>query len=235
MPFENLSRKLVEVLASYGITEPTDPQKDAIPRILSGHNVLVVAPTGIGKTESAMLPIIDTIAKDGCEGFACIYITPLRALNRDMLRRLESIGEKMGVTVGVRHGDTSQSERSKQSRKPPQILITTPETLQVLFIGKNLRAALKNVRWVVIDEIHELAGNERGAQLAIGLERLFYLAGDFRRIGLSATVGNAEDVANFLGGTDRKVDICRHDTFREFNITVERPPACEDKSLQDKL
>lgn len=93
MPFEGLSDKLVGILASGGITEPTDPQRDAIPRILAGHNVLVVAPTGIGKTESAMLPILDSIAKDGCEGFACIYITPLRALNRDMLRRLEALGK----------------------------------------------------------------------------------------------------------------------------------------------
>ena len=236
MPFDTLSPELVAALAARGITEPTDPQRDAIPRIQAGHNVLTVAPTGIGKTESAMLPIMDRIHLDGGNGFRCIYITPLRALNRDMLRRLTDLGNELGVTVGVRHGDTEQSERNRQSRNPPQILITTPETLQILFIGKNLREALKNVRWVVIDEIHELAGSERGAQLAVALERLAYLAGNFQRIGLSATVGNIEAVRDFLVGVGRTADICKHDSFREFDIDVRCPVADDgDAELRDKL
>lgn len=236
MPFDTLSPELVAALAARGITEPTDPQRDAIPRIQAGHNVLTVAPTGIGKTESAMLPIMDRIHLNGGNGFRCIYITPLRALNRDMLRRLTDLGDELGVTVGVRHGDTEQSERNRQSRNPPQILITTPETLQILFIGKNLREALKNVRWVVIDEIHELAGSERGAQLAVALERLAYLAGNFQRIGLSATVGNIEAVRDFLVGAGRTADICKHDSFREFDIDVRCPVADDgDAELRDKL
>ncbi|MBR6871714.1 MAG: DEAD/DEAH box helicase, partial [Candidatus Methanomethylophilaceae archaeon] len=114
MSFDLLSPELVSVLAEKGITSPTPPQEDAIPRIMKGENVLVVAPTGIGKTEAAMLPVLDMIfrRKDDVKGFKCIYITPLRALNRDMLRRMEDYGRALGIRVGVRHGDTTQYERA---------------------------------------------------------------------------------------------------------------------------
>ena len=196
-----------------------------------------MAPTGIGKTEAAMIPILDAIhaTKGKRTGFRCIYITPLRALNRDMLRRMEDYGKALGVTVGVRHGDTSQAERQAQSRAPPEILITTPETLQVLFTGKRLIQHLKAVEWVVIDEIHELADTERGAQLSVALERLALVAGEFQRIGLSATVGNPQAVADFLVGPRRKVDIRKHDTHRDFDIRVESPKPTEDAKLIDRL
>ena len=238
MPFPQLSPELVAALASRGITEPTPPQADSIPRILKGENLLLVAPTGIGKTEAAMLPILDTIfrTKGKTGGIRCIYITPLRALNRDMLKRMEEYGRMLNVTVGVRHGDTSQAERNRQSQNPPEILITTPETLQVLFTGKRLVQHLKNVEWVVVDEIHELANTERGAQMSVALERLTLIAGNYQRIGLSATVGNVENVARFLVGNNRDVVIRKHDTHRDFDISVESPePDTEDKKLLDKL
>ena len=237
MPFEHLCPELVEALAARGITEPTDPQKDAIPKILAGRNVLVVAPTGIGKTESAMLPIFDSLYREGeMPGIECLYITPLRALNRDMLKRMQSLGAELGITVGVRHGDTPQSERQSQSKKPPRILISTPETVQVLFTGKNLREHMRRIRWVVIDEIHELAGNERGAQLSVALERLTLLAGEFQRIGLSATVGNLKEVIEYLSGKGREVVLCKHDTFREFSIRVECPRLTDEQAmLKDRL
>lgn len=237
MPFVDLCPKLNEVLKNRGIIDPTDPQKDAVPKILDGKNILVVAPTGIGKTESAMLPIFDILYREGSgAGIECIYVTPLRALNRDMLKRMESMGSELGITVGIRHGDTSSYERQKQSKNPPRILITTPETLQVLFIGKNLRKHLEHVRWVVIDEIHELAGNERGAQLAVALERLVRLSGEFQRIGLSATVGNTDAVIEYLVGAGRTAILCKHDSHREFSITVECPVLKDDQSrLKDKL
>ncbi|MDO5861703.1 MAG: DEAD/DEAH box helicase [Thermoplasmata archaeon] len=237
MPFPRLCPELVSALAKRGITEPTPPQADVIPRILDGGNLLLVAPTGIGKTEAAMLPILDTIkaTKGKKTGFRCIYVTPLRALNRDMLRRMSEYGEALGITVGVRHGDTSQAERNDQSRNPPEILITTPETLQVLFTGKRLIQHLKAVEWVVIDEIHELSNTERGAQLSVALERLTLVAGEYQRIGLSATVGDPQAVANFLVGPRRKVEIRKHDTFREFDIRVESPPPMEDAKLIDRL
>ncbi len=237
MPFPELCPELVSALAARGITEPTPPQADVIPRIQAGGNILLVAPTGIGKTEAAMLPILNEIhaTKGKVTGFRCIYVTPLRALNRDMLRRMSEYGEALKVTVGVRHGDTSQAERNAQSRNPPEVLITTPETLQVLFTGKNLIQHLKAVEWVVIDEIHELSNTERGAQLSIALERLAVIAGEYQRVGLSATVGNPESVANYLVGPRRKVEIRKHDTFREFDIKVESPEPMDDVKIVDKL
>ncbi len=238
MSFDLLSPELVSVLAEKGITSPTPPQEDAIPRIMKGENVLVVAPTGIGKTEAAMLPVLDMIfrRKDDVKGFKCIYITPLRALNRDMLRRMEDYGRALGIRVGVRHGDTTQYERARQSEDPPEVLITTPETLQVLFTGKRLAKHLAAVRWVIIDEIHELADTERGAQLSVAMERLSAVAGNYQRIGLSATVGDAQATAMFLGGRGRRVSIRKHDTYREFEINVESPTPDEaDAKLRDKL
>ncbi len=236
MPFEGLSPVIIDVLADHGITEPTEPQKDAIPRIARGDNILLVAPTGIGKTEAAMLPILNEIyGSKGKKGIRCIYVTPLRALNRDMLKRMEDYGKALDISVGVRHGDTPAAERNRQSLHPPDVLITTPETLQVLFTGKRLIQHLKNVEWFVVDEIHELATTERGAQMSVAMERLVNIAGEYQRIGLSATVGNVNEVARFLSGIKRKVTVCQHDTHRDYEIRVECPQPCEDPVLLDKL
>jgi ATP-dependent helicase Lhr and Lhr-like helicase len=236
MSFKNLSPELVVALREKGIIDPTEPQKDAIPKIAKGDNLLLVAPTGIGKTEAAMLPILDAIFKNNSKkGIRCLYITPLRALNRDMLKRMEDYGKALNISVGVRHGDTPQAERNKQSQNPPEILITTPETLQVLFTGKRLREHMKTIEWVVVDEIHELASTERGAQLGIALERLVSIAGEYQRVGLSATVGNIDDIKNFLAGVNREVTVCKHDTHRDFEIHVECPAPCNDSELLDKL
>lgn len=235
MLFDSLNPDLVSALKAKGINGPTEPQKDAIPHIFKKEHVLLVAPTGIGKTEAAMIPILDTISKTEGKGIRCLYITPLRALNRDMLNRISDYGTALGIKVGVRHGDTTQAERNKQSQNPPDVMITTPETLQVLFTGKRLIEHLKGIEWVVLDEIHELAGTERGAQLSIALERLVKVSGEYQRIGLSATVGNIDDVKNFLSGVGRNVYLSKHDTHRDFDIRVECPSPCENKELIDKL
>ncbi len=189
---------MIEVaLRKAGIEELNELQKEAYRVIKEGKNLLIVAPTGSGKTEAALIPILEEIYDKNYEGIALIYVTPLRALNRDLLRRISVICEELGLTVAVRHGDTSKSERERQSKKPPQILITTPETFQILFLGRYLRKALSNVKFVVVDEVHELAESERGVQLTVALERLREYS-KFQLIALSATVGDVEKVKKFL-------------------------------------
>ena len=146
-----INSDLLKALETRGLSEPTLAQSSTWPVIDSGSNVLLIAPTGVGKTEAAMVPLFHRLLETELKPISILYITPLRSLNRDMLRRLEDIGSELGISVAVRHGDTSQSERSRQSRNPPQILITTPETLQIMLSGKRLRKNLSGVEAVVID------------------------------------------------------------------------------------
>ena len=148
---------------------------------------------------AAVLPLLERCKNEDWEGLSIIYITPLRALNRDVDRRLQDIATAIGLRVGLRHGDTTQYERTKQVKNPPHLLVTTPETFQVMFTGHRLLAMLSNVKVVVIDEVHELASSERGWQLSLGLARLQALTGnDVQKVGLSATVGNPNEVAAWL-------------------------------------
>jgi ATP-dependent Lhr-like helicase len=231
--FAELSPGVQQWLRDNAFEEPSAPQQIAFEPIAAGRHSLLIAPTGMGKTEAALLPLIHRLTREGkrTPGFLVLYVTPLRALNRDMLRRITSLGDRTGLRVGVRHGDTTQSERTQQARDPPEILITTPETLQLLFTGKLLRQHLKAVAAVVIDEVHELAEDERGAQLAVALERLVDLkAGEFQRVGLSATVGAPEEVAAFLGGVGRPVEILRVDLPKSVEIEVRSPHALDPEA-----
>src|SRR5216684_3460775 len=171
--FTLLSPPLKSLLEETGISAPTPPQAEAIPLISRGENVLIIAPTGSGKTEAALLPLIDKMVQDkDRQGISLLYITPLRALNRDLLKRLQIWSTKLGFTVEVRHGDTPAADRRRMAGHPPDFLITTPETLQAVLPGRRMRSHLRHVNAVVIDEIHELAGDRRGVQLTVGLERL---------------------------------------------------------------
>ncbi|MEM2095691.1 MAG: DEAD/DEAH box helicase [Candidatus Caldarchaeum sp.] len=219
-------------------SELTEPQIQSIPRILEGENLLLMAPTGTGKTEAAVIPLLNRLLiQPGGEGVRILYITPLRALNRDLLERVEWWAARLDMTVGVRHGDTIQRERRTQTLMPPTILITTPETLQILLTARTFRQHLKHVEAVVVDEVHELAGDKRGAQLSVALERLVEITGrDFQRIGLSATVGSPEKVASFLVGVGRRCSIVRVPVVRHLKITVEYPdPSPEDFRLAEML
>ena len=230
-----LSPKLAELL-KYRFDSLTPPQLQAIPAILEGENVVVVAPTGTGKTEAAILPILSKMLGEKAGGIKLIYITPLRALNRDILDRLTWWFSRLDFRVAVRHGDTHASERRSQALSPPDVLITTPETFQLLFLGSRLRAALAGVKWVVVDEIHELADDRRGVQLSILLEKLRRYIGKAQFIGLSATLGNPEAVAKLIVGVNRSAKVIYVPVARRFEISIEWPDvSIEDEKLSSKL
>lgn len=231
--FEQFSPQMRALIKEKGFIEPTLAQRLGIPEIIKGSNVLIIAPTGIGKTEAACLPLFDKISSAKAEPISLLYITPMRALNRDLLDRLVWWANKLDLDIAVRHGDTTQNERKAQVDAPPHILISTPETLQAILAGKRFREHLKNIKHVVIDEIHELVESKRGTQLAIALERLAELAGQFQRIGLSATIGSPELVAQFLGPNTK---IVHAEGQKKYDIRVEYPaPTAADQSLSDDL
>ena len=239
--FAQLHRPIRAHLESVGLEEPSDIQKIAIPPILEGRNVLVIAPTGTGKTLASVLPIFNMFLErrsaGETKGISILYVTPLRALNRDIVRRLTDVGRELDIKVQVRHGDTTMSARAAQARAPPEMLVTTPETLQAILPGKRMREHLKGVMWVVIDEIHELATDKRGIQLALALERLEYLTGrSFQRIGLSATVGEEEKVGQFLVGTNRSVTVAKSGELRQVQIGIQYvTPNPEDTKDADRF
>jgi len=201
----------------------TEIQEKAIPILEGGSNCLIIAPTGTGKTEAAVLPLLNNVLKNKIdEGISVLYVTPLRALNRDMISRLEGICKHFNISISVRHGDTLQSERARQARKAPVLLITTPETLQSILPTKYLGAALRNVRAVVVDEIHELYHTKRGIQLLLALERLEERAPGFQRIGVSATISNTEIVGQFLCG-ERRCEIVNVGSKKDMHIMIELP------------
>ncbi|MFH1448008.1 MAG: DEAD/DEAH box helicase [Candidatus Micrarchaeota archaeon] len=232
---EILSGRLLALMKKKGFSSLTGIQKSSMPLVAEGKNVLIIAPTGWGKTEATILPILSKL-EGGDKGIRVLYITPLRALNRDIVERVEWWCSKLGISVSVRHGDTSPSERTRQSKNPPQVMITTPETLQALLPAKRIGKALEGVEHVIIDEVHELFSNKRGAQLALGLERLVKKKGrEFQRIGLSATVAEPETVSRFLFGR-RKYVIASAGTTRKMDISLECPkPLRKHDELSERL
>ena len=233
--FSLLKPEIRSSLSELGFKRPTDIQEIAIHKILKDINVLLIAQTGVGKTEAALLPFFDRFLENRCKGISILYITPLRALNRDLLERMEWWSKKLNIKIAVRHGDTSQHMRRKQALAPPDMLITTPETLQAILPGRVMKEHLKNIRFAVVDEVHELAENKRGAQLSLGLERLEELAGKFQRIGLSATIGSPELVSKFLVGKD-EIKTLRVPATKVIELSVEKPrPEKEDRTIAEKI
>ncbi len=206
----------------------TPPQRYSFKLISEGRNTLVTAPTGSGKTMSAFLSIISRLFDYSLEGklenrVYCIYVSPLRALNNDIHRNLarpleevyDAIKKDRGieiikhnirqVTIGVRTGDTTQKERQQMLAKPPNILVTTPESLAILLNSQKFVEHLKTVEFLVLDEVHELANNKRGVHLSLSVERLANLAnGRFARVGLGATLYPLDEAAKYLAGYNGK-------------------------------
>ena len=207
----------------------TEPQAYALPLIHGGQNVLVSSPTGSGKTLTAFLTVLNELyglQKQGKleDRIYAVYVSPLKALANDINRNLEeplremtelatAVGEPPpSIRVGVRSGDTSASERQRQARRPPHIFITTPESLAIVLSAPKFREKFDGVRWVIVDEIHEVCSSKRGALLSVTLERLQeHIGTEFTRIGLSATIAPIDDVAKFLAGY-------RQGKLREMNV-----------------
>jgi len=229
-------RRLIE---QRGFSSPTEPQEKTISKILEGKNVLLISPTATGKTEAAVLPVLHMLllAPEHRPGIKILYITPLRALNRDILERLQWWCNNLDIKLSVRHGDTETKERSRQARSPPDMLITTPETLQAILPGWIMRQHLMKVRWVIVDEVHEMADSKRGSQLSLALERLRLVTGkDFQTIGLSATIGSPDKVAQFLVGNERSIEIVRVPVARLIKLHILFPqPTHEDTELASAL
>ncbi|MGH8597844.1 MAG: DEAD/DEAH box helicase, partial [Gammaproteobacteria bacterium] len=201
--------------------EPTPCQRRAWPAIVENRQTLIAAPTGSGKTLAAFLAAIDTLVRKAERGqlsdqTEIVYVSPLKALSNDVERNLqgplhgiqsllrEGYGVEATLRAFVRTGDTPGRDRVAMRKHPPHILVTTPESLYILLTSTGGRDMLRSARTVIIDEIHALFSNKRGAHLALSLARLDALAGvPLTRIGLSATQRPIDEVARFLAGCDR--------------------------------
>ncbi len=236
---DSFTQQVREAIMRKGIVPFTEIQRKGMPAVLSGSNVLMVSPTGTGKTEAAMLPVfhfLKTRVYEPGTGFRVLYITPLRALNRDLLDRLSWWSTFLDIGLGVRHGDTLKTEREHQALHPPEVLVTTPETFQILLVGKRLSSHLRQVRWVVIDEIHELAEDKRGTQLVVGLEKLLELAGSpIQVMGLSATVGDPYLLGRFMVGEGRRFVVAEATPEKSLEIDLAIPePDRDDFRLSEE-
>jgi ATP-dependent Lhr-like helicase len=248
----------------------TPPQHLAIPLIYEGKNVLICSPTGSGKTLSAFISILNELfvmaKQDALENSVyCLYISPLKSLANDIHKNLEKplsdiqeLAHNRGfrtqeIRHAIRHGDISAQDKSRMLKKTPHILNTTPESFGILLSAPQFRNKLKTIRWVIVDEIHSLAGSKRGVHLSISLERLEELkeelnvpdefldpeAGSFVRIGCSATIEPLEEIAAFLSGNDRPIEIVDTRFSRHFDLRLLCPvpdlTATTSEEISDQL
>ena len=222
---------------------PTEPQEEGWPHILSGRSTLIAAPTGSGKTLAAFLACIDRLVCKAISGaledkIEVVYISPLKALGNDIATNLErplseisSLAGERGLLMPqirtfVRTGDTPSADRQRMLKSPPHILVTTPESLYILLTAEKSRELLRDVETVIVDEIHAIADDKRGAHLAISLERLDVLAHRKPvRIGLSATQKPIELVAKFLAGASGEPEVVNVGHKRRLDFAVEVPPS----------
>ena len=219
--------------------EPTPAQAGAWPRIRDGQNVLIVSPTGTGKTFAAFLALLDQLAAERAagtlrDGIAALYVSPLRALGYDLSKNLQGPLREIfpeeaepPIRVALRTGDTDATERDRQFARPPHVLLTTPESLCLLLSQERWLPRLGGVRWVVVDELHALAANKRGSHLALSLERLEEVVagagGRLQRIGLSATVHPRREAAAFLVGDGRPCEVVDGSAAKRIDLRVYTP------------
>src|SRR5881275_1370694 len=204
--------------------EPTPAQRLGWPAIARGKHTLIQAPTGSGKTLAAFLYGIDRLNRDPGRGLRLIYVSPLKALNYDIERNLRGplAGLQSQLRVAVRTGDTPQKERAAMLKDPPDILITTPESLYLLLTSR-AREKLTGVATLILDEVHAVAGTKRGAHLALSVERLERLVDQpFQRIGLSATQRPLAEIGRFVSGA-RDIELVDAGTAKELDLQVVVP------------
>ena len=244
------------------VGQPTEVQEESWQRISDGEHVLITAPTGSGKTLAAFLWAINQLVTGQFPTghTSILYISPLKALNNDVqrnlldpLKELRETFHKSGkdfpeIRVLTRSGDTPQAERHRMQRHPPEILITTPESLNLMLSSAGGRSILTGLRTVILDEVHGVFGNKRGVHLMTAVERLILLSGEFQRISLSATIRPLETVAEFVGGftvegdehspvyRPRSVSIVHSDTTKQYDISVRSAEKIEEQdSIWDAL
>ena len=219
-----IEAKTKEFYRKQGFSDLTYIQAKSLPVICRKIDSILIAPTGSGKTEASIMPVLTMIKesnKEHSNGIKALYITPLRSLNNDVFRRIEKYTSYQGLSIEIRHGDTSAIKKKKMSDNPPDVLITTPETLGNILTNSKLIGHLATVQWVIIDEVHELLPNERGSHLSVSLERLERVASNRpSRIGLSASVANPREAGKFVAGSGRNIAVLMDRSMREYDIDI---------------
>ena len=219
----NLNENLLHFLSnSLGWKKLNAIQKKAIPSVLSGNDTLILAPTASGKTEAALIPIFSEILNNHLEPVSVLYVSPLKALINDMHNRIEKWGNHFGLTATKWHGDVDRYQKDKFTKNPTDFLSTTPESLEVILMNRTSgekEKVFKNIRYILVDEIHYFADSDRGIQLNSILNRISKYAPNASIIGLSATVGNPELIAEWIN-PNKPARIISDDSGRKLQYKV---------------